>query len=182
MGPLCPISVYGSPVTLLKFQMAPRLILLMSSGSKEPRYTCLSEAEASQSQRMRAEVSSATHLLHNRWSVSPIRWNCLLRVFFPVRRPVTAPDCILLKDRSLALTLRQGPKINSWACRWVSPRPRHHTQCWLSNQCLILLRISCLQTPKAGSGPTNFRTEQPLVRLLSFSSISCHGVRSGTVS
>ena len=37
--PLCPISIYGSPVTLLKFQMAPRLILLMSSGSKkEPRY------------------------------------------------------------------------------------------------------------------------------------------------
>ena len=32
-GPLCPISIYGSPVTLLKFQMAPRLILLMSSGS-----------------------------------------------------------------------------------------------------------------------------------------------------
>ena len=60
-GPLCPISIYGSPVTLLKLQMAPRLILLMSSGSKkkEPRYTCLSEAKAPRSQRMWAEVSSS---------------------------------------------------------------------------------------------------------------------------
>jgi len=36
-GPLCPISIYGSPVTLLKFHMAPRLILLMSSGSKKEK-------------------------------------------------------------------------------------------------------------------------------------------------
>jgi len=28
MGPLCPISIYGSPVTLLKFQVAPRLYTL----------------------------------------------------------------------------------------------------------------------------------------------------------
>ena len=80
-----------------------------------------------------------------------------------MRRPVTALDCILLKDRNLALTPRQGPKISSVACLWVSPRPHHHTQCWLSNQHLILLCVSCLETPKAGSGPTNFRTELPLV-------------------
>jgi len=30
-GSLCPISIQGSPVTLLKFQKAPRLILFMSS-------------------------------------------------------------------------------------------------------------------------------------------------------
>jgi len=36
------------PVPLLKFHMAPRLRLLMSSGSKkkEPQYACLSEARA----------------------------------------------------------------------------------------------------------------------------------------
>jgi len=76
MGRLCPISNYGSPVALLKFQMAPKLILLMSSGSKkkEPRYTCLCEAKASHSQRMWAEVSSsAPHLLHSGLSDSPIR-------------------------------------------------------------------------------------------------------------
>jgi len=40
-GPLCPISIYGSPIALLKFQMAPRFMLLMYTGSKEkgPRYT-----------------------------------------------------------------------------------------------------------------------------------------------
>jgi len=67
MSPVCPISIYGSPVALLKFQMAPRLMLLMSSGSrkKEPRYACLSEAEASHSQRMWAEVSSSAPHLHN---------------------------------------------------------------------------------------------------------------------
>ena len=76
MGPLCPISIYGSPVTLLKFQMPPKLILLMSSGlkEKEPRYTCLSDAKASQSQRIWAELtSSALHYLHSGLSDSPSR-------------------------------------------------------------------------------------------------------------
>jgi len=76
MGPLCPISIYGSPVAFLQFQMAPTLILLMSSGSKkkEHRYTCLSEAKALHSQRMWAEVSSsAPHLLHSGLSDNPIR-------------------------------------------------------------------------------------------------------------
>jgi len=63
MVPLCPISIYGIPVALLKLQMAPRLILLKSSGSKkkEPRYTCLNEVKASHSQRMLAEISSSAH-------------------------------------------------------------------------------------------------------------------------
>ena len=57
---------------------------------------------------------------------------------------------------------KQGPEINSRACIWVSPRPRHHTKCWLTNQRLILLRISCLETGKAGSDPTNYRAEPSL--------------------
>ena len=152
--------------------MAPRLILLMSSGSKkkEPRCTCLSEAKASHSQRMWAEVSScAPHLLHNGLSDSPIRWRCLLRVLCPVRRPVTALDCVLLKDRNLALAPRRGPEINSQACLCVSPRPCHHIECCLTNQCLILLLISCLETPKASSGLANYRAELPLAN---FSAIS----------
>ena len=117
--PLCPVSIYGSPVALLKFQMAPRLTLLTSSGSKnkEPRYACLCEAKASHSQRTWAEVSSsAPHLLHSGLSDSPIRWRCFLRVLYPVRRPVTALDWVLLKDRNLASAPGQGPKINSRAC------------------------------------------------------------------
>jgi hypothetical protein len=48
-GPLCPIKIYGSPVTLTKFQVAPRLTFLIFSGSrkKQPRYTYISEAKAS---------------------------------------------------------------------------------------------------------------------------------------
>jgi hypothetical protein len=100
------MSIYGSHVTLLKFQMAPKLILLISSGSKkkEPRYACLCEAKASYSQRMWAKVSSSVpHLLHNGLSSSPSRWRCLFRVLCPVRRPVTTLDWVLLQDRSLAL-------------------------------------------------------------------------------
>ena len=54
-GPFVPhVKSEESPVALLKFHIAPKLMLLMSSGSKkkEPRYACLSEAKASQSQRM----------------------------------------------------------------------------------------------------------------------------------
>jgi len=129
----------------------------------EPGYTCLSEARASHSQGMWAEVSSsAPHLLHNGLSDSPIRWRCLLRIC-PVRRPVTALDCVLLQDRNLALAPRQGPRINSRPCLWMLPRPCHHTQCWLTNQHLILLLISYVETPKAGSGPTVFRAELSLL-------------------
>ena len=150
--PLCPISNHGSLVTLLKFQMASKLRLLISSGSKkeEPRYPCLSEAKAPHSQRMWAEVSSLTpHLLHNGLSSSPGRWRCLFRVLCPVRRPVATLDWVLLKVRNLALVPRLGPEINCRACLWVSPRPR-------------LFCMSHLETPRAGSGPRNLRTELPL--------------------
>ena len=114
----------------------PRLILLMSSCSKkkEPRYACLCEAKASHSQRMWAEVSSsAPHLLHSGLSDSAVSSRCLLRVLCPVRRPLTALDCVRLKDRTLALAPRQRPEINSRACLWVSTRPHHDIQCWLTN-------------------------------------------------
>ena len=126
--PLCPMSIYGSPVALLKFQMAPRLTLLMSSGPKkeQPRYTCL---EWSQSYTLTRNVGWDFILCSTppaKWSDGPNRWKYLHRVLCPVRRPVTALDCILLNDRSLALTPRQGPRINSQACLWVSPRPHHY--------------------------------------------------------
>ena len=83
-----------------------------------------------------------------------------------MRTPVTPLDCVLLKGRNQTLAHRQGPKISSQAYLCVSPRPRHHIQCWLTNQRLILLCISCLQTPKSGSGPTNFRAELSLASSL----------------
>jgi len=122
------------------------------------------------SHRMQTEVSSsAPHLLHSGLSDSPIRWRCLLRVLCPVRRPITALDCVLFKDINLALAPRQGPEISSQACLRMSPRTRHHIQCWLTNQRLILLCISCLETPKAGSGSTNFRAGPSLESSLAIS-------------
>jgi hypothetical protein len=126
MVPLHPISIHGSPVTLLKFHIAPSLILLKSSGFKEkkPRYTCQNVANASHSQRICAEVSSsAPHHLHSVLSDSPIKYRCFLRVLCPVRRPIIALDCVLLKDRTLALAPRQGPEFNSRASLWVLTRP-----------------------------------------------------------
>jgi len=64
-------------------------------------------------------------------------------------------------DRNLVMALRQGPEISSRACLWVSTRTRHRTRCWLANQRLILL-ISRLETPRAGSGLRNPRPEPPL--------------------
>jgi hypothetical protein len=47
------IANQGSPAALLKLQIAPRLMLIMSSGSKkEPRYVYLIEAKVSHRQRM----------------------------------------------------------------------------------------------------------------------------------
>jgi hypothetical protein len=94
-GPLCPITIYGSPIALPKFQMAPRLTFVMFSGpkKKQPRYTCLIKAKASHRQRIWGVVSSsAPHFLHNGLSDSHIRWRCLLRVICLVRKPVTTQD------------------------------------------------------------------------------------------
>jgi hypothetical protein len=114
-GPLCPMLNHGSPKALLKFQMAPKLMLLIFSDSKkkESRCACLSEATALHSQRMWAEISSFTaYLLYSGLSSSPSRWRCLLRVLRPVRKPITALDWVLLKDKNLALAPSLGPEIN----------------------------------------------------------------------
>jgi hypothetical protein len=153
---MCLIPTHGSPVALPKFQMAPTLIFLISSGSREKKPKCmyLSEVRASHSQRMWAEVSSLTpHLLHNGLSDSPSRWRCLLKVLWPVSKPVTALDWVLLKDKNQALAPRQGPEIISRACLCVSERPLHLTLCWFTNQRLCLLYISHLETPRTGLGP-----------------------------
>jgi hypothetical protein len=82
---------------------------------------------------------------------------------------LTVLECVLLNDINLALAPRQGPKISSWARLGVLARTRYHTQCWLTDKRIILLRVSCLETPKAGSGSTNFRAEPSLASLLAIS-------------
>ena len=99
--------------------MAPIPSTLISSGSrkKEPRCACLSEAKASHSQNMCAEVSSSVpHFLHVGLSLSPITCRCFLRVLCPVSRPITVLVCVLLKDSSRAPVARSGPEISSRAC------------------------------------------------------------------
>ena len=83
---------------------------------KVPGWACLSEAKASHSHRMWADISSSIpHLLHIGLSTSPSRWRCLLRVLCPVRRPVTTLAWVLLKAKNLALATRLGPDINPLA-------------------------------------------------------------------
>jgi len=97
--------------------MAHILGFVISSGSKkkEPIYVCMSEAKAKalHSHKMWTEVSSSVPLflqvglLH-----SSIIYKCL-KVLCPVSRPITALDCVLLKDNNWALVARSGPEINS---------------------------------------------------------------------
>jgi hypothetical protein len=134
-------------VALLNFQMAPS----STDVSEKPK------------RHTHKQCGHRFHpLLYTSWlngvSDRPIRWRCLLRVLCPVRRPVTALGYVILNDRNLALAPRQVPEINSRAYNLVSPRLCHHIQCWLTTWRLILLHISCLEAPKAGSGPTDFCT------------------------
>jgi hypothetical protein len=124
--PCCFTKVPDSPQTY-----ALNVLWLQEEGAQIRMSEC--EVKASHSQRMWAEVlSSAPYLLHSGLSDSPTRWKCLFRLLCPVERPVTALDCILLKDRSVALTPRRRPEINSRACLWVSPRSRHRVMVLLT--------------------------------------------------
>ena len=72
-----------------------------------------------------------------------------------VGRDISSLDWILLKVINFALVPRLRPEINSRACFWVSPRPRHWAPCWLASQRPSLFCKSRLDTPTAGSGPRN---------------------------
>jgi hypothetical protein len=145
---------------LAKFQVAPILSFLISSGSKkkEPRCVCLSEAKASHSHKMWTEVSfSVPHFLQVGLLLSPIIYKCLLKVLCPVMRPITTLDCAILKDNNRALVARSGPEINSRDRLCVLQGPGHNTstRCWFSIQHFIFLLMFCLETPKKVSVPTN---------------------------
>jgi len=100
--------------------MAPTPSILMSSGSKkkEPRYLGLSEAKASHSPKICAEVSSSVpHFLQVELLLSPITCRCLLMVLCPVSRPITALDCVLLKDNEAhPASYTIGKAAGAW--RW----------------------------------------------------------------
>jgi len=69
------IAGYRSPVLLPKFQMAPILISIISSGSKkkESSYACQCEAKASHSHKKWTEVStSVPHFLQVGLLLNPL--------------------------------------------------------------------------------------------------------------
>jgi len=101
--------------------------------------------------------------------LSPITYKCLLMVLCPIRRPLTALDCVLLKDNNRALLARLGPEINSRVCLCVPQGPLHNINCWLSFHRFIFLLTFCLETPKNCSGTTNFWTEPSLASLSAIS-------------
>jgi hypothetical protein len=109
--PLCPMfcTKLEEPCSFSKFRMAPTFSFLISSGSKkkEPRYECLSEARGSHAHKTWTDVSSsAPHLIQMELLLSLITYKCRLRVPCPVRRPMTTPDCVLLKDNNRALVAK----------------------------------------------------------------------------
>ena len=112
----------------------PSTLISSESRKKEPRCACLSEAKASHSHKMCAEVSSsAPHFLQVGLSLSPITCRCLLRVLCPVSRPITALVCVLLKDSSRAPVARdQFPSLppcttgTSPQCQMLIPHPAFH--------------------------------------------------------
>ena len=146
--------------------MVPIFSFLISSGSKkEPRFECLSEARASHSHKTSTEVSSPVHFLQMGLLLSPITYKCHLRVLWSLRRLMTTLDWVLLKDNNRALVAKLVLENKPRTCLCVPQGPRHITKCWLSSQCIILLLMFCLETPKKGSGPTNFWTELSLAYL-----------------
>jgi len=87
-------------------------------------------------------------------------------VLCPVRRPVTTLHFVLLKDISLVLAVGLGPDINSRAClstTKISPP----CQMLVIHPWFIFLFMFCLDTPKDGSGPTDYWTEPSLASLSS---------------
>jgi hypothetical protein len=92
---------------------------------------------------------------------------CSQRVM-SVTRSVATLDCVLLKNSSTIFAAVRGPEINSRACLWVLGRPCHSATCWLASHHWVFFIFS-LETPRGGSGPTNWWTETSLA---SSSSIS----------
>jgi hypothetical protein len=53
-----------------------------------------------------------------------------------------------------------GPGDQLSSLSFGAPKFHHRLLCWFSNQRLILIRKSCPEVPKVGSGPTKSEAEQ----------------------
>ena len=121
-------------------------------------------------------VSSSAPHLDKGLLVKPIKLRCLLMVLCLVRRPIRTLDCVQLKDSNLVLLVGLGPEISFRVCLWVLLGPHHIAICWFSTQHFIFSFIFCLETPKGGSGPTNFWTEHSVASWSVISEIGIGGL------
>jgi len=109
---------------------------------KGPKCVCLSKTKAWHSHKVYIEVSSSVpHFLEVGLLLSPITYKCLLMVLYPVRRPITTLNCVLLNDNNQAFIDWSGPEINSQDCLCVFQWPHHNTRCWFSIQHFMFLLI-----------------------------------------
>ena len=108
-APLYPMfcTKLEEPCSFSKVPDGPHPSMTSGSKKKEPRCVCPSEAKASHSHKMWAEVSSSVpHFLQVGLLLSPNTCRCLLKVLCPVSRPITALDCVLLKNNDWAPVAR----------------------------------------------------------------------------
>jgi len=115
---------------------------------------------------------SVPHFLQVELLLSPFTCRCLHKVLCPVSRPITALDCVLLKDNNRAPVSRLGPEINSQFCLCIPQGLRHNARCCLCIQHFIFLPMFCLAT----SGVLGKVLQRLYQGLLYFQNVSvrCH--------
>jgi hypothetical protein len=97
--------------------------------------------------------------------VSPMMYKRLLKLLCPVSRPITTPDCVLIKDNNWTLVGRLGPEINPRTYLCVLQGQRHSTRCGFSIQHFTFHLTFCLETHKKGASQTHRWTEPALASL-----------------
>ena len=116
---------------------------------------------------MWTEVSfSVPHLLHKGLLIIPIKWRCLLRILWPVRRPVTSLDWVRFKNNNLVFVVGLGPKNSFLACLWALLGPHHIAKCCLSTQHFIFFFYVLHRDPQGWLRSDKFWTEPSAASLL----------------
>ena len=109
------------------------------------------------------EVSSSVpHFLQVGLLLSPITYKCLHMVLYPVRRPRTTLNCVLLNNNNQVLIACLGPQINPQACLCLLQGPHHNTKCWFSIHRFMFLLIFCVQTPRKAQVQQTVEQNRPL--------------------
>jgi len=121
----------GSPFPLLKFQMAPRLKLLIfcRSQKKSPDMYVWVKPRLHTHTECGLRFHPLLHISYIRdyWSLS-LSEDVFLKILCPVRRPVTTPDCVLLKDKKCFVRFNLNFLAMIWFQCTVIYRRRNRSQ------------------------------------------------------